>query len=182
MIHRRRTHTGPTIAECRRAPAKEVPTTSEGFVLARDYTLLFSEVSRCKNLGVIEPIPIPFRRCFLPTVHHGRTGIQVTFTYKVPQFNRRLTVANIFENVRNPSDFSWRLSRTLSVRGRRPHPRRIRKATSKAARRRHRRGGISTKRNIRILRSQLSDRFMGQDGRHFAGNVTRTQRGNEGES
>ena len=37
-------------------------------------------------------------------------------------------------------------------------------------------------RNFRILRSQLSERFMCRDGRDFAGNVTRTQPGNEGES
>jgi hypothetical protein len=33
----------------------------------RDYTLLFSDVSRCKNLGVIEPISNPFVGVFLPT-------------------------------------------------------------------------------------------------------------------
>ena len=36
-------------------------------VLGRDYTLLFSGVSRCNNLGVVEPISNPFVGVLLPT-------------------------------------------------------------------------------------------------------------------
>jgi hypothetical protein len=36
-------------------------------VLERDYTLLFPDVSRCRDLGVTEPISSPFVGVFLPT-------------------------------------------------------------------------------------------------------------------
>jgi hypothetical protein len=40
--------------------------------LGRDYTLLFSDVSRRKNLGVIEPISNPFVGVFLPRQQRSR--------------------------------------------------------------------------------------------------------------
>jgi hypothetical protein len=42
---------GTHLAGVQACACEGASTTSEGFVLARDYTLLFSDVSRCKNLG-----------------------------------------------------------------------------------------------------------------------------------